>query len=180
MRSVEGQEMRRRDFITVAGSVLGAWPTRLLGQAQAQKRVALFWGFAADDPQWLGRFAVFREVLEKLGWVEGKNISFERVPAIGKLDRLPELAAGIVAANVDVIVVTSAGLADVVHSVTTTVPIIVGSAGDLEGTGLIASISRPGGNVTGSQILSPSLMSKRLDLLKQLAPNLTRLGIIFR
>jgi putative tryptophan/tyrosine transport system substrate-binding protein len=83
-----------------------------------------------------------------------------------------------VAAKVDVIVVNTAGLADLAHRVTTTIPILVASAGDLEGTGLVASLARPGGNVTGLQILSPTLMSKRVELLKELLPQLTRLAII--
>jgi putative ABC transport system substrate-binding protein len=109
---------------------------------------------------------------------DGKNVSFEIRHAVGEPDQPSALAASLVAANVDVIVVTSAGLADVGRKVTSTIPIVVIAAGDLDGTGLVASPRRPGGNVTGLQVLSPALMSKRLELLKQLVPNLTRVGVI--
>jgi putative ABC transport system substrate-binding protein len=103
---------------------------------------------------------------------------FEQRYSEGIDDRLPVLAAELVAMNVDVIVVGTAGLAIVTRKVTSTIPIVAVAAGDLEGTGLITSLRRPGENVTGVQILSPELMSKRLDLLKQLVPNLARVAIV--
>ena len=98
--------------------------------------------------------------------------------AVGNPDRFSAMAADLVQMNVDVIVTPSAGLASLARKATLTTPIIVLAAGELEKTGLIASLRRPGGNVTGIQILSPELMSKRIELLKQLVPNLKRLGVV--
>jgi putative ABC transport system substrate-binding protein len=170
--------MRRREFIALAGGA-AVWPLSVVAQSLDQKRkIGVLWGLAATDPAWSQRFGAFSQALQELGWVEGRNVAFEIRHAVGKPDELPALAADVVAAKVDVIVVNSAGLADLAHRVTTTIPIVVASAGDLEGTGLIASLARPGGNVTGLQILSPTLMSKRVELLKELVPELTRLAII--
>jgi putative ABC transport system substrate-binding protein len=170
--------MDRRNFIALLGGVGAVWPAAVVAQSTGLKRVVLFWGFATDDPQWKAQFEALSGGLQKLGWVAGKNISFEPVPLVGRFDQLPDLAADLVATKVDMIVVSSGGIADVVHGATRSIPIVVAAAGDLEGTGLIASLNRPGGNVTGSQILSPSLMSKRLGQLKQLVPGLTRLGVM--
>src|SRR5262249_49397311 len=116
--------------------------------------------------------------LQELGWIEGRNVTFAPKHAVGNSDRFLAMAADLVRMNSDVIVTTSAGLTSLVRQVTSTIPIVAASAGDLEGTGLIASLRRPGGNVTGIQVLNPESMSKRVDLLKQLVPNLTRLGIV--
>jgi ABC-type uncharacterized transport system substrate-binding protein len=136
-----------------------------------------FLGLAASDPEWSRRFGAFTQGLQTLGWADGRNIAFEIRHAIGKPDQFPAMAAELVEKKVAIIVASSAGLATVAHKVSSTIPIVV-SAGELEGTGLIASLRRPGGNVTGIQNLSPDLMSKRLDLIKQLVSKLTRLGLV--
>jgi putative ABC transport system substrate-binding protein len=113
-----------------------------------------------------------------LGWIEGKNVTFVPKYAVGSPDRFLAMAADLVRMNSDVIVTTSAGLTSLARQATSTIPIVAASAGVLEGTGLIASLRRPGGSVTGIQMLAPDSMSKRVDLLKRLVPNLTRLGIV--
>jgi putative ABC transport system substrate-binding protein len=170
---------RRREFITLLGGVAAGWP-RAAGAQQGQSRrlVGVIWGVADDDPEWRRRFAAFAGALQELGWTEGKNIAFVHKYAVGNVDRFPAMAAELVREGVDVIVTTTAGLASLVRQATSTIPIVVTTAGELEGTGLIASLRRPGGNVTGIQILSPDLMSKRVELVKRLVPNLTRLGIV--
>jgi putative ABC transport system substrate-binding protein len=111
------------------------------------------------------------------GWTDGKNVTFEaRYP--DSSDNALSLATDLNRANVDVIVVNSAGLASIARQVSSTIPIVAAASGDLEGAGLVASLRRPGGNVTGIQFLAPELMSKRLELLTQLVPNLARVGLI--
>ena len=171
--------MTRREFVALLSGSAIAWPLSVVAQSPDRKRkIGILWGLRATDPAWSSRFSALSQALQELGWTEGRNVAFEVRHAVGKPDELRALAADVVAARVDVIVVNSAGLADLVHRVTTTIPIVVATAGDLEGTGLVASLARPGGNVTGLQILSPTLMSKRVELLKELIPALTRLAII--
>src|SRR5262245_60700975 len=120
---------------------------------------------------------VFRQELSKLGWVEGKNITIEYRFAEQKPERLPELVAELVRLKVDLIVVTAGGPALAAKKATTTIPIVVTSVGDPVGTGLVASLARPGGNVTGLSGLG-ELSSKRLEILKDALPKLTRVGFL--
>ena len=169
--------MKRREFIALVGGMV-AWPIGTQAQyVGAVRKIGVFWGWAASDPQWQPRFDAFRRGLQELGWAEGRNITFEVRHAVGNTDRFPILVGELVQAKTEVIVASSAGLAAIAQKVTNIIPIVT-TAGDLEETGLAASLRRPGGNVTGIQILSPELMGKRLDLLKQLVPNLTRVGIV--
>jgi putative tryptophan/tyrosine transport system substrate-binding protein len=98
--------------------------------------------------------------------------------AVGNPGQFLGMASDLVQMKADVIVTTSAGLASLALQATSTIPIVTATAGDLEGAGLIASLAKPGGNVTGIQLLSPELMSKRVELLKELVPNMQRLGVI--
>jgi putative tryptophan/tyrosine transport system substrate-binding protein len=118
-----------------------------------------------------------RQELSKLGWIEGKNIAIEYRFGEGKGDRLPELAADLVRLKVDVIVAASQGAASA-KKATTTIPIVMTNAVDPVGAGLVASLARPGGNVTGISALSPELNSKRLEILKDAVPKLARVGLL--
>jgi putative tryptophan/tyrosine transport system substrate-binding protein len=120
----------------------------------------------------------FRQELSKLGWIEGKNITIEYRFAEQKLEPLPELAAELVRLKVDVIVGTSPAPALAAKKATTTIPIVVTSAGDPVGAGLVASLARPGGNVTGFTALSHELNTKRLEMLKDAVPKLARVGLL--
>src|SRR5262245_34852500 len=120
----------------------------------------------------------FRQELSKLGLTEGKNITIEYRYAEGKRDRFPELAAEMVRLKVDLIVVEGSGLALAAKSATTTIPIVVTNAGGLLGLGLVESLARPGGNVTGNASLTPELNTKRLEVLKDTVPKLTRVGFL--
>ena len=120
----------------------------------------------------------FRQELSKLGWIEGKNITIEYRFAEQKLERLPELAADLVRLKVDVIVVSGSGPAIAAKSATTTIAIVMANLGDPVGAGLVASLARPGGNVTGNASLSPELNSKRLEVLKDTVPKLARVGLL--
>ena len=121
-----------------------------------------------------------RQELSKLGWVEGKNLAIEYRFAEQKSERLPELAAELVRLKVDIIVVAETLPALAAKRATTTIPIVMVTPGDPVGSGLIASLARPGGNVTGLAALGPELITKRLEILKDVVPKLTRVGVLWR
>jgi putative ABC transport system substrate-binding protein len=120
----------------------------------------------------------FRQELSKLGWIEGKNISVAYRFAEGKNDRLPQLAADLVRLKVDLIVVASGPSALAAKGATTSIPIVMTSHADPVAAGLVASLARPGGNVTGNSSLSPELNTKRLEILKDSIPKLARVGVL--
>jgi putative ABC transport system substrate-binding protein len=120
----------------------------------------------------------FRQELGKLGWIEGKNIAIEYRFAEQKLERLPELVADLVRRKVDLIVVTSGPTALAAKKATPTLPIVVANAPDPVGAGLVASLARPGGNITGLASLGSELNTKRLEILKDTVPKLARIGLL--
>jgi putative ABC transport system substrate-binding protein len=120
----------------------------------------------------------FRQELSKLGWIEGKNISIEYRYAEGKLDRYPELAAELVRLKVDLIVASGGATPLAAKRATSTIPIVMTSTGDPVSQGLVASLARPGGNVTGNSSLSPELNTKRLEILKDAVPKLAQVGLL--
>jgi putative ABC transport system substrate-binding protein len=120
----------------------------------------------------------FRQELSKLGWIEGKNITIEYRFAEQKNERLPELVSDLVRLKVDLIVTVGRGPALAAKSATTTIPIVMTSPGDPVGEGLVASLARPGGNVTGFSGLPTELNSKRLEILKDAVPRLARVGLL--
>ena len=118
------------------------------------------------------------EALRELGWVEGENVVFERRYAENRLERLPELAADLVRLKVDVIVAAGTLAPLAAKRATSTIPIVMTSAGDPLGSGLVDSLARPGGNVTGMSIMGPDLGGKRLELLKELLPRIARVAVL--
>ena len=120
----------------------------------------------------------FRQELSKLGWIEGKNITIEYRFAEQKTERLPELAADLVRLKVDLIVVSGTPSALAAKKATTTIPIVMANAADPVGAGLVASLARPGGNVTGFSSLAVELNTKRLEILKDAVPKLARVGLL--
>ena len=124
-------------------------------------------------------YDAFREGLRELGYVEGKDIVLEYRHADGKTDRLPELAAELVRLKVDIILVGGTQTATAARQATTTIPIVVGSAGDLVGSGLVSSLAKPGGNVTGSTAIDADLSGKRLELLRDVIPKASRVTLLW-
>jgi putative ABC transport system substrate-binding protein len=124
------------------------------------------------------RREAFWQDMRKLGWIEGNNIAVEYRYGEGEIDRYPQLVAEVVRLKVDLIVVEGTGLALAAKSATTTIPIVFGTAGDPVGAGLVASLARPGGNVTGLASLTPELNTKRLEILKDAVSKLTRVGFL--
>jgi putative tryptophan/tyrosine transport system substrate-binding protein len=120
----------------------------------------------------------FRQEMSRLGWIEGKNLNIEYRFAEQKSERTPELAADLVHLKVDLILVTGRPEALAAKKATTIIPIVMANVGDPVGAGLVASLARPGGNVTGLSSLAPELNSKRLEILKDAAPKLARVGLL--
>src|SRR5580765_3162468 len=124
------------------------------------------------------RLDMFRQELSKLGWIEGKNVAIEYRFAEGKLERLPELMSDLVRLKVDLIVAQGTPGALAAKNATTTIPIVMTNAGDPVGAGLVVSLARPGGNVTGLSSLASELITKRLEILKDAVPKLARVGLL--
>jgi putative ABC transport system substrate-binding protein len=166
--------MRRREFITGLGGV-AAWPLAALAQQPAVPVI----GFL--DPQSgfsKGFFVPFLQSLKETGYVEGQNVSFEYRSAENQFHRLPALAADLVRRPVAVIVANGTEAALAAKAATTTIPIVFGVGVDPVASGIVASLSRPGGNATGSVNLTPQLAPKRLQLLRELMPNATVFGVL--
>ena len=125
-----------------------------------------------------GRIEAFRQGLRELGYEEGKNIVIEWRYTEGKLDRQQALAAELVRLKVDIIVSGGPTATRILKEATTTIPIVMGFHTDPVGSGLVASLARPGGNITGLSVLSPELGGKRLELLKEIVPKLSRVAVL--
>jgi putative tryptophan/tyrosine transport system substrate-binding protein len=169
--------MRRRDFIKgIAGSAV-AWP--LAAHAQQRTKLPTIGFLGAGTPsgysQWV---AAFMQQLRERGWIEGRNIALELRWAEGKNERFADIAAEFVRLNVDVIVTTGTAPVVAAKQATSVIPIVFTSAGDPVATGLVASLARPGGNVTGLSNQLPDLAGKRLELLREIIPDLHRLAIL--
>jgi putative ABC transport system substrate-binding protein len=166
----------RREFITVLGGAATAWPFAARAQ-QAGKRYTVGILSAGDDPAALS--TAFLDALRELGWAEGKNVVFEHRYAQNRLERLPELAADLVRLKVDVIAAAATLAPLAAKQATATIPIVMIAAGDPLGSGLVASLARPGGNVTGMSLMAPDLGGKRLELLKEVLPRLARVAVLW-
>src|SRR3989454_6335767 len=152
----------------------------LCSSAQAQPTKIPRIGFlSASSPAALsGRIEAFRQGLRELGYVEGKNIVIEWRSAEGKLDRLPALAAELVRLKVDIIVTAGPVLTRAAKEATSTIPIVMTFDPDPVGSGFVASLARPGGNITGLSTLSPEISGKQLELLKETVPKLSRVAVL--
>ena len=158
-----------------------AWLAALVlpraGAAQSTARIGILSPFSASvAAPW---HEAFRQSLRALGWVEGQNIMIEYRYANGKNAHLPELAAELVRLKVGVLVTSIGTDAAIAKSATTSIPIVMASAGDPVAGGLVASLARPGGNITGLTQMAPELAGKRLELLRQIVPNLSRVAVMW-
>jgi len=163
--------VRRREFIKVVGGAAVGWP--LAASAQQSKLPSI--GIIDDSPVW----DPFRQGLRDLGYQEGKNIAFEYRYAGGQPDRLAWAAAALVRRPVDVIATFGTPSTRAAKEATTTIPIVMVGIGDPVGAGLVASYSRPGGNITGNSILGVETAGKRLQLLKEVIPPLSRVAFLW-
>jgi putative ABC transport system substrate-binding protein len=167
--------MRRREFITLLGSAAAAWP--LAARAQRPKLPTIGFLGTASAAAWSQWAAAFVGRLRELGWIEGQTVAIEYRWAEGRSERFAEIAAELVGLKVNVIV-TSGTAVPAAKRATSTIPIVFAIAVDPLGAGLVASLARPGGNVTGLSIQSPDLAGKRIELLREVVPNIRRLAIL--
>jgi putative ABC transport system substrate-binding protein len=172
--------MRRRELISLIGVMAATWPLAAGGQ-QADKsyRVAYINAGAAAARGGAGLERAFVEALVELGWIEGKNVALEYRFAENHAERLPELAAELVRLKVDVIVANGTLASLAAKRATSTVPVVMAPAGDPLGSGLVLSLAHPGGNVTGLSLMAPDLGGKRLELLKELLPDISRVAVLW-
>jgi len=169
--------MERRKFVAVmAGGLLAAPLGAEAQQAAKVPRIGYLAGSLAGGPHLP---EAFRQGLRDLGYVEGRNVVIEYRDAEGKLERLPALAAELVALKVDVIVAPPTVAALAAKQATRTLPIVFASAADPVTSGLVTSLARPGGNVTGLSALTPELVGKRLELLTQAVPGVSRVAVLW-
>jgi putative tryptophan/tyrosine transport system substrate-binding protein len=169
--------MRRREFIGLLGGAAVAWP--FAARAQQSGKLPTIGFLVADAPSSYGQWvAAFVQRLRELGWIEGRTVAIEVRWAEGSNDRLADIAAEFVRLKVDVIVTHSAEPVLAAKQATSAIPIVFAAAGDPVGTGLIASLARPGGNITGLSVQYTDLAGKRLELLREVVPSLRRLAIM--
>ena len=171
--------MRRREFITFAGSVAATWPLAARAQQPEQmRRIGVLNSLAADDPQSQRRMTAFVQGLQHFGWTDGRNVTIETRWGAGDSERLRRYAAELVALAPDVILaVTVSSMVPLQHA-TRTVPIVFVQVTDAVGAGFVESLSRPGGNATGFSLPEYGFSAKWLELLKQIAPHMTRAGVL--
>jgi ABC-type uncharacterized transport system substrate-binding protein len=169
--------MRRRDFITFIGGAATGWP--LVARAEQPATVARI-GYLGLGPASAlsSRVEALRAGLRDLGWIEGKNLLFEFRWA-DNVDQLPSLAADLVRMKVDVIFATSSTLVEAARQATKTIPIVFATHADPIGSGHVASLPRPGGNITGLSELTTEIDAKALEILKEVVPQSTRIGVLW-
>jgi putative ABC transport system substrate-binding protein len=168
--------MKRRQFITLLGGAT-AWPLAARAQQPANMRTIGYLGPATPAVE-SERVAAFVHRLRELGWIEGRTITIEYRWAEGRSERFSEIAAEFVRLQVDVIVTYASPPVIAAKHATSVIPIVFAVAGDPVNTGLVASLARPGGNITGLSVLQIELAGKRLELLREVVPALRRLAIM--
>ena len=172
--------MRRREFITLFGGAAAAWPLGARAQQAARiARIGYLITGALESPETKINRDAFRQGLNELGYIEGRNIVIEYRSADGKIERLPGLATELVGLKVDLIVALATPAGRAAQQATTTIPIVVTAMGDPVRDGLVASLARPGGNITGTTFLGPELVPKRLSFLRELLPTISRVAVLW-
>jgi putative ABC transport system substrate-binding protein len=171
--------MKRREFITLLGGAAAAWPLTARGQqSNGMRRIGVLMSLAADDRQGQARLGAFMQGLRELGWADGRNVRIDTRWAAGDADNTRKYAAELVALAPDVILASGGAVVGTLLQATRTVPIVFTQTPDPVGAGFVASLARPGGNATGFSAFEYSLSGKWLELLKEIAPGVTRVAIL--
>ena len=172
--------VNRRAFIGALGGGLLAGPIAAAAQQPAKiARIGYLMTGSLGSPEMLAGLDAFRQGLRERGYVEGQNIVIEYRAADGKIERFPGLATELARLKLDLIVAPNTPAARAVQQATTTIPIVAPAMGDPVGDGLVASLARPGGNITGLTFLGPELVPKRLELLKEAVPKISRVAALW-
>ena len=172
-----GDRVKRREFITLLGGAAASWP--LVARAQQPGKLPTIGYLGGGTPLTESqRVAAFVQRLRELGWTEGRTVAIEYRWAEGRNERAAEIAAEFVRLKVDVIVTYATPPTLAAKQATSAIPIVFAVAGDPVGTGLVANLARPGGNVTGLSVLATDLAGKRIELLREVIPGLRRLAIL--
>jgi ABC-type uncharacterized transport system substrate-binding protein len=166
--------MRRREFITLLGGA-AVWPLA----ARAQQPKVWHIGLLAPAPPTPAMLSAFRDNLRELGYVEGQNLSIDVRWPQGPFEQNPGLAAELARSNVDVIVAWGTPAVTAARRATSTIPIVMAAVGDPVGYGFVASLARPGGNVTGVSLMAPDLSGKLVELLVEIVPDMNRIGVVY-
>jgi putative tryptophan/tyrosine transport system substrate-binding protein len=167
--------MRRREFITLLGSAACAWPIAARGQqAERLRRIGALISIAENDPETRLRIAAFEQELQKLGWTDGRSVRIEYRFGAGDADRIRAHAAELVALKPDVIFASGAPTVSALERITSTTPIVFVVVEDPVGSGFVASLTQPGGNITGFSTFEYTIGGKWLGMLKEIAPRVTR------
>ena len=170
--------MRRREFLGVLGSAAAGWPLAARAQhSERMRRIGVLMG-TADDSDGRARFASFQQGLQQLSWVDGRNVRIDMRWAAGNADNIRKYAAELVALAPDIIVASGTAAIGPLLGATRSVPIVFANAADPVGAGFVDSLARPGGNVTGFMTNEYSIGAKWLELLKEISPSITQVGIL--
>ena len=172
--------IRRREFMTLLGGAAAAWPMAARAQqAERVRRVMVWIGGSSNDTSSQQRDVTFRDTMRGLGWIDGRNIKIEvRFPTTNTVDENRAAAAEFVALNPDAIVTTGAPILGALHRVTKTVPIVFTLVTDPVSDGFVASLARPGGNITGFTIFEHAFAGKWLEMLKEVVPGIIRVAVL--
>jgi len=168
--------MRRHDFITLVGGSAAVWPLAVRAQQSGQmRRIGVLMPLARDNPEGQARLTAFLQGLQKLGWTEGRNLQIEYRWGTGDLQKA---ATELVALSPDVIFTTTTSGVAAMQQATRSVPIVVSNVADPVGGGFVASLAKPGGNITGFTVYDYGMAAKWVELLKEIAPYVTHVGVI--
>src|SRR5262247_2409057 len=171
--------IRRREFITLLGGAAAAWP--LAAQAQQPeclRRIGVLLNRAADNPEGQDRLAAFHQGLQELGWNVGRNVRIDTRWSEDNADRSAKYAAELVALTPDIVLASGTLAVTALQHISRTLPIVFAAVADPVGAGIVDSLAHPGGNATGFMIYEYNLAAKYLELLKEIAPSVTRVGVI--
>jgi putative tryptophan/tyrosine transport system substrate-binding protein len=168
----------RREFITLLGGAAAAWPLATWAQDNRMRRIGVLMNLASDDAEGQARLAAFHQGLQQLGWTVGRNVQIDYRWGAGDADRIRKFAAELVALAPDVILSTGSPSAAALQQATRTVPIVFVTVVDPVSSGFVDSLARPGGNITGFSLYEYSISGKWLELLKEIAPGITRAAVI--